>query len=599
VTAIDSPAPALPSLGDEARLFGQLRRRLIWANARGWLAHSRLRLLVVAFLCIVFWVALFACFFEGFLLLESAISHAPTRATTVQAVFNVFFVALLAMLTVSSAVIFYSSAFRSDEVNMLLTAPVSTGRLVLYKYQETMLFSCWGFMLLGSPMLIAYGIVMGAPWYYFAMLLPFMVSFVCIPAAIGTLLCILVVDWLPSIRLHAMTLAIVGGAICLALLGWLLMAAQSEDVMTPRWLDQMLGRLRYAEQRVLPSWWLSSGLLEAAHGRENGADLAWRESVLFLSVLISNALLLAGIVGIVGERVFRRAYSRLQGVGAARRKAQGAWIDRIAMWTIAWLPPLMRHLVIKDLRLFRRDPLQWSQFLIFFGLLALYFINIRRFQYGQQLAGWMTMIGFLNLGVVGLILSTFTTRFIFPMISMEGRRFWILGTLPMSRDAVLWSKFLFACGGSLPPCSLLILLSDAMLGIVQTQPLIALVHQIVCWTLCIGLSAVAVGLGARLPNLREPSPSKIAAGFGGTLNLVISAIFIVVVVVSTAIPSYFFLQRRQGMVDPTSVEGFWRWFQLGETGSLVLGVVTAVLVGALVTVLPLRMGFRAFRKLEF
>jgi ABC-2 type transport system permease protein len=589
----------LPSPRDEARLFSQLRRRIIWSHARQWLSHSRLRLTVVVILCLIFWGALFASFGEGFLLLESAISHPPTRALTVQAVFNVFFVALLVMLTVSSGVIFYSSAFRSEEVQMLLTAPVSTGRLVLYKFQETMLFSCWGFMLLGSPMLIAYGIVMGSPWYYFAMLLPFMVAFVCIPAAIGTLVCMLVVDWLPSIRLHAMTLAIVGGAVCLVLLGWLLLAAQSEDVMTPRLLDQMLGRLRYAEQRVLPSWWLSSGLLEAAHGHENGADLAWRESILFLAVLVSNGLLLAGTVAVIGERVFRRAYSRLQGVGSARRKAQGLWIDRLFSWSIAWLPARMRFLVIKDLRLFRRDPLQWSQFLIFFGLLALYFINIRRFQYGQQLAGWMTMIGFLNLGVVGLILSTFTTRFIFPMISMEGRRFWILGTLPISRDAILWSKFLFACGGSLPPCSLLIFLSDVMLGIVQSQPLIALIHQIVCWTLCVGLSGVAVGLGARLPNLREPSPSKIAAGFGGTLNLVISALFIVVVVVSTAVPSYFYLQRQQGLMEATTVEGFWRGLQLGEPGSLVLGVGIAVSVGLLVTIVPLRIGFRSFGKLEF
>jgi len=75
------------------------------------------------------------------------------------------------------------------------------------------------------------------------------------------------------------------------------------------------------------------------------------------------------------------------------------------------------------------------------------------------------MIGFLNLAVVGLILSTFTTRFIFPMISLEGRRLWILGLLPIRRDAILWSKFIFAAVGSLIPCMTLVLLSDLMLQI--------------------------------------------------------------------------------------------------------------------------------------
>ena len=78
---------------------------------------------------------------------------------------------------------------------------------------------------------------------------------------------------------------------------------------------------------------------------------------------------------------------------------------------------------------------------------------------------YSAMIGFLNLAVVGLILSTFTTRFIFPMISLEGRRLWILGLLPIRRDSILWSKFLFAAVGSLVPCTTLVLLSDLMLQI--------------------------------------------------------------------------------------------------------------------------------------
>ncbi len=59
------------------------------------------------------------------------------------------------------------------------------------------------------------------------------------------------------------------------------------------------------------------------------------------------------------------------------------------------------------------------------------------------------MISFLNLAVVGLLLSTFTTRFVFPMISLEGRRFWILGLLPVRRETIIWGKYLFATLGSL------------------------------------------------------------------------------------------------------------------------------------------------------
>ncbi len=198
----------------------------------------------------------------------------------------------------------------------------------------------------------------------------------------------------------------------------------------------------------------------------------------------------------------------------------------------------MRLLMVKDLRLFRRDPMQWSQFLIFFGLLALYFFNVRRFNYDLYYIGWVNMISFLNLSVVGLLMSTFTTRFIYPMLSLEGQRFWLLGLLPVSRETILWSKFLFAVGTAILPCSILILLSDLMLDI---SLLVLLSHQLTCLILCSGLAGIAVGMGARLPNIHEPSPSRIAAGFGGTLCLVISTLYILVVVLLTALPTHFLI----------------------------------------------------------
>jgi ABC-2 type transport system permease protein len=50
------------------------------------------------------------------------------------------------------------------------------------------------------------------------------------------------------------------------------------------------------------------------------------------------------------------------------------------------------------------------------------------------------------------------------------------------------------------------------------------------------LCGLAVGLGALFPNLREDNPSKIVSGFGGTLCLVISFIYIVVYVALIAVP---------------------------------------------------------------
>jgi ABC-2 type transport system permease protein len=41
------------------------------------------------------------------------------------------------------------------------------------------------------------------------------------------------------------------------------------------------------------------------------------------------------------------------------------------------------------------------------------------------------------------------------------------------------------------------------------------------------LNGLAVGLGVLYPNLKEPNPNKIVSGFGGTLCLVLSFLYIV------------------------------------------------------------------------
>ena len=259
---------------------------------------------------------------------------------------------------------------------------------------------------------------------------------------------------------------------------------------------------------------------------------------------------------------------------------------------------MIRHFIVKDLRLFRRDPVQWSQFVIFFGLLMLYFFNVRRFDYAGAMQKWVTIISFLNLAVVGLILSTFTTRFIFPMISMEGRRFWILGTAPINRDAILWGKFCFACAGSLPPCALLVFISDMMLRIVSRSVAVVIIHQVGCAVLCVGLSALAVGLGARMPNLREPSPSKIAAGFGGTLNLVFSSLFIIGVVLLLAVPTVFWAEADSLRIGQSPSRFFGGVIGLGTGGSVLLGLGLTLILGACATIIPFRIGLLAFRRLE-
>src|SRR5204862_969102 len=141
----------------------------------------------------------------------------------------------------------------------------------------------------------------------------------------------------------------------------------------------------------------------------------------------------------------------------------GHWLDRLASSTLFFLDPQTQLLIIKDFRTFRRDFAQWAQIVIFLGLGMIYFLAMRRF-YEQDIGrNFKNGISLLTLTATAFLMCAYTGRFIFPMLSLEGRKFWILGLLPLDRDRLLWGKFFFAAGGSLVLAETLIGFSDWML----------------------------------------------------------------------------------------------------------------------------------------
>ena len=589
---------SLPSPAAEAGYLWRLRFQQLRTIVRDGLRQSRLRTVTVLGLTLVFWVLMYVLFADGFKLIHETISHPGTRVQIAHAIFNVFFLALVVMLSISAGIILYGTLHRNREVAYLLTLPISHQRVVLYKFQEAMFFAGWGFLLLGSPLLLAYGRVVSAPWYYYAMLLPFMIAFVCIPCALGAIGCLVVVRFFPRMQLPALVL-VVGALLTAAVVALVVFVRELSptNMMSIDWFQGMLARLKYSEQRFLPSWWLSTGLLEAAHPAATSGRVSWHESAGFFAVLLANAMLLYRVVGWCGQRFFLTGLSRVAGRGS-KRSVKPFFLDRLLAGVFRFLPVSMQQLLIKDFRIFRRDTVQWSQLAIFLGLLVFYFLNIRRLHHGQSYSLWMVSISFLNVAVVALLLATFTTRFIYPLVSLEGRKFWTLGTLPIDRGHILWSKFVFAMALTLTPCCLLILLSDHMLQVLQHAPWLALMHQLSCAMICAGLCAMAIGLGARLPNLRETSPAKIAAGFGGTLTLVLSVVFIFCMVMATAVPSWFWMRDHPNAAAPSIAWENLTKVRLGDEGAILVGLLTTGVIGALAVWLPIREGIKAFRKME-
>jgi ABC-2 type transport system permease protein len=558
-------------------------RRLRWwqlRNTVGLLVRgSRLRISMILACSAIFWGGLFTLFLGGFQFIGIYVDLANT---IVEYLFSMFFLSLLVMLFFSTGIIVYTTLFHSREATYLLSTPASTDRIFAHKFTEAVGFSSWGFFLLGSPLMVAYGLTVKATTGFYAMFLPLLISFVLIPASLGAVAAVVVANVFPRRQKTVLGLSVVGVlalGVGLAVRLW----RGSGGSLSGDWVGSVLDRLAFCQHPLWPSRWMSAAVLASARAE-------WRTAGYFLMMLSAHAGLAYLSAAVVARDLYRRGYSRVQGGRSTRRRRPRALLDPAFHSLFCFVPHPIRLLILKDLRTFLRDPAQWSQFLIFFGLLGFYFLNIPRLGYGVQTPYWRNLVSFLNLSVTALILSTFTSRFIFPLLSLEGRNFWVLGLLPLRREQILWGKFAFSAGISLVATETLVVLSDLML---KMSPVMIGLHVGMIAVLCLGLSGISVGLGARLPNLRETDPSKIAAGFGGTLNLLVSLVFIFAIVTALAVPChlYFVGQEHPESSGLTLSHGAFRFW-------LSLAILVSLVIGILGTLIPLRIGIRAFQRME-
>lgn len=285
--------PNLPSEDREAQLLWRVRYRVTRTLLRQQLVDARLRTGLVVTLSFFFWIGLFILFYEGFSFVVENVGQAGAsyHAQTVKFVFHLFFASLNVMLIFSSGIILYSGLYNSPDTTLLLSMPVRSERIVLYKFQEAVFFSSWGFFLLASPIMCAYGIVVNAPWFYYLLLIPLIISFVYIPCGIGAILCLGIIHKLPKLRRVVVALGVIAIVCVVVPLIWQTVNTPQLKLFGNEWFQATLARFHFTQKEWLPSTWLTSGLLEAARQGQSSpvaelSDLPILQSVLYLALLV-------------------------------------------------------------------------------------------------------------------------------------------------------------------------------------------------------------------------------------------------------------------------------------------------------------------------
>jgi len=505
-------------------------------RVRGFYGRSPFQFVLVMGMGLFLAFVLFVFFYSGF----NYIRRFPElEDVVVRYVFSLLFFAIFLMLGFSGVIITYSIMYRSNQASFLLALPVPSSSIFFISFLDSVVFSSWAFMFMACPVLFAYGLSFGLNILFYPVTLAALIPFVLIPASIAGIL-VLLIGLLPVNRKRGIIIGLC--AVILVPVVYvgirLFLAEKQYGMMEVRWVEEVFKSLGFSRSLFLPSMWASEIVISFNAG-------SYGPLAFYFLVLLSNGLFCMYIAHLAASGLYIRAWNVVRNYGSTRRYTRQSVLMK-GIRSIPFLSSKVKLVIEKDVKSFIRDPAQWSQFLIFFGIIALYFFNLRSFAYDETSFRWKSIISFLNLSAVAMTLATLNSRFVFPQVSLEGRKFWILGLMPVTKKDIVMGKFYFAFFSGWLVSSALILLSDVMLRI---DWYIRIVHLYTVFLVSFGLAGISVGSGAIWPDFRETVPSKIVSGLGGTLNLIISVFFVLFIIFTEAIPFHYYLIQLKGSLS--------------------------------------------------
>jgi len=524
---------------------------------------------------LLFWLAVFGVLYRVLAYFRGVEEIGPLLAGKL---LGLVLLSFLSILLLSNVVTALSSFFLAKDLDLLTSAPVDWLDLYLAKLGETLVHSSWMVALMAVPIFAAYGVVYDGGWRFPLVVLGVFVPLLLLPAVVGSATTLVLVNVFPARRtrdlLSVITIAAAG------LLVMLFRLIRPEQLARPEGFRNLLDFitvLRTPTSPFLPSEWATDAVMGHLVGPWDPLDLV---------LLWSTAGAFVVLGAVLHQQLYPTGFTKAQ--EGAERFVRGWLWQRLLAPTARFLSVAKREFIVKDIKLFFRDATQWSQLILLAVLVVIYLFNIRALPLftGEQVPFFfVTLVSFLNLGLAGFVLAAIAARFIFPAVSLEGRQMWLLRSSPLDLRALLWSKY---WTGTVPLVVLALIITVFTNVLLKATPFMMAVSIGTILLLTLAIAALALGFGALYPQFDTENAAQIPTSFGGLVFMMTTVALLAVVIVLEATPVYAYLQATR---DGERLQVLQLRFLLP------FGAV--VLVCALATAMPLRIGLRRMEEFEF
>lgn len=554
-------------------LLSAVRRRVLWNSITRATRHQRNGMILLTLLAVMFIAG-------DYLFFRRVIAYILTLPLELADILIPQFLMVIcltffSMLTFSNIIAAISTFYLSKDLDLLIASPIGMRPIFAQRFQQTTINSSWMLFVFGLPIFVALGECYKAPALYYPLMFLALMPFILIPAALGTTVTMLLMRWFPARKTYQF-LSIIG----LVFMGSLVMFfrfMQPEKFLGKKIpmaeIQAYVDRLKVPSYPWLPSTWLTSAL-------DAGTKGDFWEMGFWTLVAWAGAGALLAFVFYGVSRVYYRgwtiAYTGREGVRGRRASRFYPRLEGL----LPWLRPPMRTIIMKDMRVFWRDPAQWTQIFMLAALVTVYIFNIRSLPMDSLFL--KNFVSVMNIGLAGVVLAALAVRFVFTSTSIEARSFWLIKCAPVDFSDYLWTKFFFYLAPLLLLAETLVVVSNLFLDV---DPFLMALSAGGIFFITVGLTGLGIGLGAMYPVFEHENIAEVGVSTGAIYYMILALGYLGITVMFGVRPVWVHFSEKFLNRDV----GGWEVY---ACYAIVLGLT------ALATVMPIRMGARALAREE-
>ncbi|NLB35486.1 MAG: hypothetical protein GX817_06715 [Elusimicrobia bacterium] len=422
---------------------------------------------------------------------------------------GIIFITILLLLTYSSVITAFSTLFFAEDNEFIFVSPFHPGGVILGKLIQTSFYASWMSLLVLFPFIVAMGYIYKFPIYSYGVFTLATIFFFLTVAAASMSGVTLLVRIFPARKMR--DFLIVGLVIGGTLLYIFFRILNIEQVLRPGQQILAAGYLSLfalPKTPYLPSYWMTKLV---ASFFSPGAGWMMSFFMLFLFALVFSA-----VYYFIAIKYFYDGWEKVKSQERKRYLPKGSFPRN--------------PVLAKDFRTFVRDTGQWTQALIILALIVIYIVNIYKMPLDVPYLHYL--VAYLNIGMIGFVLSSVGLRFTFSSISLEGRCFWILLSSPLNLRKLFRLKFM----ENFVPMEILGLTLVLGSNYILKPPLaLNIVSTLVVAFMGLTLSLMGASMGCIYPRFDAAAPTEIETSWGGVLYMLASFFYILFLLIAIAV----------------------------------------------------------------